>query len=123
MGDAWAKSGSKEKAIGAYKSAAEGVARDGVLPRAIAASKLVLEPDPAHKGVQQMLADLYARKTSPSDKRPQPSRGPTVERKVETPASSFANRKDAIDLPAFEVPGQETAPPAAMAATKGPSPM
>src|SRR6478609_2270448 len=66
MGDAFAKAGNKPKAIDAYSSAAEGFARDGFLPRAIAASKLILELDPAHKGVQQMLADLYARKTSPS---------------------------------------------------------
>src|SRR4051812_33621206 len=64
MGDAWAKAGKKEKAIESYAWAAEGFAKDGFLPRAIAASKLILELDPAHKGVQKMLADLYARKTS-----------------------------------------------------------
>jgi CRP-like cAMP-binding protein len=63
-GDAWAKAGKKEKAVVAYAWAAEGFARDGFLPRAIAASKLVLELDPAHKAVQKMLADLYARKSS-----------------------------------------------------------
>src|SRR5205823_1380210 len=55
-----------------------------------------------------------------------PSRGPTVERRVEAPgtASGFANRKDAIDLPAFEVPGADAAvPQASVAAEKGPSPM
>jgi len=62
MGDAWARSGKREKAIVAYQSAAEGFARNGFFPRAIAASKLVLELDPTHKGVQQVLADLYALK-------------------------------------------------------------
>src|SRR5258705_10052176 len=65
MGDAWSKAGQKEKAIGAYQFAAEGFAKEGFLPRAIAASKLILELDPAHKGVQKMLAELYARKTGP----------------------------------------------------------
>jgi CRP-like cAMP-binding protein len=65
MGDAHAKAGNKEHAITAYKAAAEGFARDGFLPRAIAASKLILELDPSHKGVQQTLAELYARKTVP----------------------------------------------------------
>lgn len=86
MGDAWAKAGgktSREKAIGAYKSAAEGFAREGFLPRAIAASKLILELDPAHQGVQQMLAGLYA------------SRG--------TPAKS-APRKTGVELPAVVLP-------------------
>lgn len=63
MGDAWAKAGKKEQAVGAYTRAAEGFAKDGFLPRAIAASKLILELDPGHQGVQKMLADLYARKS------------------------------------------------------------
>jgi CRP-like cAMP-binding protein len=65
MGDAWTKAGQREKAISAYQGAAEGFAREGFLPRAIAASKLILELDPSHRGVQQMLADLYARRGTP----------------------------------------------------------
>ena len=61
MGDAWLKAGQKEKAIDAYHVAAESYAKDGFLPRAIAASKLILEIDPAHKKVQLMLASLYAK--------------------------------------------------------------
>jgi CRP-like cAMP-binding protein len=64
-GDAWAKAGQRDRAIAAYQAAAEGFAREGFLPRAIAASKLILELDPEHRGVQQMLADLYARRASP----------------------------------------------------------
>ena len=36
MGDAWARGGKKENAIKAYSWAAEGFAKDGFLPRAIA---------------------------------------------------------------------------------------
>jgi CRP-like cAMP-binding protein len=123
MGDAWSKAGQKEKAIGAYSWAAEGFAKEGFLPRAIAASKLILELDPAHKGVQKMLADLYARKNTPV-KRPQtgsfqapsaaatqPSRGLSLEPEAK-PAAAAArpapkapeppspmNRADAIELP------------------------
>ncbi|MCP3142360.1 cyclic nucleotide-binding domain-containing protein [Pyxidicoccus xibeiensis] len=68
-GDAWAKAGQRERAITAYQSAAEGFAKEGFLPRAIAASKLILELDPAHRGVQQMLADLYARRGTPAGAR------------------------------------------------------
>ncbi|NOJ76982.1 cyclic nucleotide-binding domain-containing protein [Myxococcus xanthus] len=72
-GDAWVKAGQRDRAISAYQSAAEGFAREGFLPRAIAASKLILELDPAHRGVQQMLADLYARRGTPLGAR---ARGP-----------------------------------------------
>ncbi len=115
-GDAWNKAGKKDKAIGAYSMAAEGFARDGFLPRAIAASKLVLEIDPSHKGVQKMLAELYAQKSGGA--RGGPARGSSpsavaapgqaapgsemeVTRSVSSPVtSSFTNRKDAIDLDA-----------------------
>ena len=62
LGDAWARCGEKAKAINAYQAAAEGFAKSGLLPRVIAASKLVLALDPSHSGVQQMLAGLYARR-------------------------------------------------------------
>ncbi|MFN0062816.1 MAG: cyclic nucleotide-binding domain-containing protein [Myxococcaceae bacterium] len=62
LGDAHARAGAKADAVEAYTTAAQGFAKDGFLPRAIAAGKLVLEVDPKHPGVQQMLADLYAQK-------------------------------------------------------------
>ncbi|MBL8954120.1 MAG: cyclic nucleotide-binding domain-containing protein [Myxococcaceae bacterium] len=96
MGDAWVKAGQKDKAVGAYQFAAEGFAKEGFLPRAIAASKLILELDPTHKGVQKMLADLYARKSGPSSGRPKPP-----------PARLGANKHAPSELPkaaADEVP-------------------
>ncbi|MFZ5471802.1 MAG: cyclic nucleotide-binding domain-containing protein [Myxococcota bacterium] len=108
MGDAWAKAGDKPKAIVAYTAAAEGYARDGFLPRAIAASKLIVELDPTHKGVQKMLAELYARKAGPSA-RPASSTPPPSkphERESATFGDEQAinpmNRKDAIELPPEE---------------------
>jgi CRP-like cAMP-binding protein len=62
LGDAWSRAGNSARAIVAYQAAAEGFAREGLLPRAIATSKLILELDPSHQGVQQMLANLYARR-------------------------------------------------------------
>ncbi len=62
MGDAWARANEPGKAIAAYQSAAESFARQGLLPRAIAASKLILEIDPSHQQIQRLLAQLYARK-------------------------------------------------------------
>jgi CRP-like cAMP-binding protein len=92
-GDAWAKAGQRDRAISAYQSAAEGFAKEGFLPRAIAASKLILELDPAHRGVQQMLADLYARRGTPAGAR---ARGPMgsmlSEAPVPTPAPVTTSR-------------------------------
>lgn len=99
-GDAWSKAGRKDKAAASYAQAAEGFARDGFLPRAIAASKLVLELEPAHKATQKMLAELYAQKSSarprssPSGLNAMPMPGPM----------SAASKHEAIDVPEFEIP-------------------
>ncbi|MGV3624428.1 MAG: cyclic nucleotide-binding domain-containing protein [Archangium sp.] len=121
-GDAWSKAGKKDKAIGAYAMAAEGFARDGFLPRAIAASKLVLELDPAHKGVQKMLADLYAQKSGGGRKAAAaPAAEMEISRKVEAPVTSnFANRADAIDL---DAPVAAAPKKPARVQTEAPSPM
>jgi CRP-like cAMP-binding protein len=72
MGDAWVKAGDRGRAVEAYRSAAEAFAREGFLPRAIAAAKLVLEQDPAHQGIQQLLAELYAQRSGPARPAPAP---------------------------------------------------
>lgn len=118
MGDAWAKAGQKDRAISAYQLAATGFAREGFLPRAIAASKLILELDPAHKGIQQMLADLYARKSAGGNGAPQqPTRRP---RQVELP--TFTEHMGTSMGPAvapLELPEEDEAPtaPAPVAAS------
>ena len=109
-GDAWAKAGQKDRAISAYQLAATGFAREGFLPRAIAASKLILELDPAHKGVQQMLADLYARKSAGGNGVPQAPARPA--RRVELP--SFTEHMATSMGPAvapLELPEEDEAPP------------
>ncbi|WP_369128134.1 tetratricopeptide repeat protein, partial [Corallococcus exercitus] len=89
MGDAWAKAGQRDRAVSAYQSAAEGFAKEGFLPRAIAASKLILELDPSHQGVQQMLADLYARRGTPATSRAKPKEATASP----TPASLITQRE------------------------------
>ncbi|MDP3153864.1 MAG: cyclic nucleotide-binding domain-containing protein [Archangium sp.] len=123
-GDAWSKAGKKDKAIQAYSMAAEGYAKDGFLPRAIAASKLVLEIDPAHKGVQKMLAELYAQKSG-GQRKPMGAAAAPVEmevtRNVSAPVtSSFSNNKAAIDLDAPIIKAKPGYQPAKVEA---PSPM
>lgn len=115
MGDAWAKSGQRGKAIQAYQGAAEGFAREGFLPRAIAASKLILELDPSHRGVQQMLADLYARRgtpVGPREARPREpvSAAPVVAAPVNVvapPPPTVAMRMQPAPKPASEEPPAE----------------
>jgi CRP-like cAMP-binding protein len=72
LGDAYAKTGNKTAAIGAYQAAAEAYAREGFLPRSIAVCKLILELDPKHDATQKVLADLYARKTHRAEAPPPP---------------------------------------------------
>src|SRR5512146_3075712 len=114
MGDAWAKAGGKgtrDKAIASYRSAAEGFAKEGFLPRAIAASKLILELDPTHQGVQQMLASLYASKSSAGGlKRPA-----KLEKPANVPAAAPSSKFAPIELPPDDEPPrqEEAAKPAA----------
>lgn len=111
MGDAWAKAGQKDRAISAYQLAATGFAREGFLPRAIAASKLILELDPAHKGVQQMLADLYARKSAGGTAAPQRPTRPSRQVELPTFTEHMATSMGPSVAP-LELPEEDEAPPA-----------
>ena len=118
-GDAWAKAGKKDKAILSYSMAAEGFAKDGFLPRAIAASKLVLEIDPGHTGVRKMLANLYAQKSGGAGAARFGAFGARaasvsavtaapaemeISRSIEAPMNSnFSHRSDALELPDYEI--------------------
>ncbi len=95
LGDAWVKAGNNARAIVAYQVAAEGFAREGFLPRAIAASKLILELDSSHQGVQQMLANLYARRGVPGGAPREPAPKP-----ANVIASSLVKRVVADEAPA-----------------------
>jgi CRP-like cAMP-binding protein len=63
LGDALVKKGDKPAAVTAYRLAAEAYAKEGFLPRAIAVCKLILEIDPSHLDTQNVLAQLYAKKS------------------------------------------------------------
>ncbi len=52
--------GKKEEAIEHYRAVAESYARDGFLLQAISVNKMILRIDPAAKGVNERLAQLYA---------------------------------------------------------------
>jgi CRP-like cAMP-binding protein len=56
------KAGEDAGAIAAYREVADAFARDGLLIKAIAICKVILELDPDHGDTQSMLAGLYGRK-------------------------------------------------------------
>ncbi|MEL6546593.1 MAG: cyclic nucleotide-binding domain-containing protein [Myxococcota bacterium] len=62
-GDLLRKLERDEEAISSYTKVAQVYAADGLLLKAIAACKLILEIDESHTATQKMLADLYAKKT------------------------------------------------------------
>jgi cAMP-dependent protein kinase regulator len=62
-GDILRKLEKPAEAIACYTQVAETYAADGLLLKAIAACKLILEIDANHSTTQKMLADLYAKKT------------------------------------------------------------
>lgn len=65
LGDARVKAGDSKGAVDAYRAAAEDYARQGFLPRAVAACKRILEVEPGHRETQVALARLYAKRSSP----------------------------------------------------------
>ncbi len=58
------KLGDDEGAVAEYRQVADAYARDGLLIKAVAVCKVVLEIDPGHQETQRMLAELYARRRS-----------------------------------------------------------
>jgi CRP-like cAMP-binding protein len=66
------RAGRTAEAIEAYRAVADRFARDGLLIKAIAISKTVLELDPEHVETQGALAALYARRAAAEGARPPP---------------------------------------------------
>jgi CRP-like cAMP-binding protein len=66
------RAGRTAEAIEAYRAVADRFARDGLLIKAIAISKTILELDPEHVDTQAALADLYARRAAAEGARPPP---------------------------------------------------
>jgi CRP-like cAMP-binding protein len=84
-------------AVERYAEVAERFARDGLLIKAIAICKTILELDPAHGHTLHRLADLYARRAITDAARP-PVRAPPSTRSATPPAPSPAAGR-AIELP------------------------
>src|SRR5580704_8863472 len=62
LGDSYRRDGRRDPAVSAYRSAVDLYARRGVVIKAIAACKLILEIDPTRKDAQEELAKLCAQR-------------------------------------------------------------
>jgi CRP-like cAMP-binding protein len=66
------RAGEVPQAVEAYAQVAERFARDGLLIKAIAICKTILELDPRHQATQRTLADLYGRRAAADGAPPAP---------------------------------------------------
>jgi len=66
------RSGQVAEAVERYGEVAERFAKDGLLIKAIAICKTILELDPQHGATQAMLADLYGKRAAAAGVRPPP---------------------------------------------------
>src|SRR5512138_2085452 len=64
------RDGRADEAIEAYRAVANRFASDGLLIKAIAISKTILELDPEHVATQAALAELYAKRAAVEGTRP-----------------------------------------------------
>jgi CRP-like cAMP-binding protein len=127
LADVLRRAGQVPEAVARYAEVAERFGRDGLLIKAIAICKTILELDPDHDLTQAMLADLYARRTRSDGTRPsprapvpramaarpepepEPERGVALPLPPVAPGSPEAGRPrrfhpPALDLPDVDVP-------------------
>src|SRR5512138_1206122 len=86
LADVLRRAGRVDDAIDQYREVADRYGRDGLLIKAIAISKTILELDPEHVDTQAALADLYARKAKVEGARP-PTRQTLMMAAVRVPPS------------------------------------
>lgn len=92
VGDIHRKLGNRSSAVEAYEPVARAYASDGMLLKAIAVCKLILNTDPRHTETQTMLAELYAKRRGPARTNP-----PLPPRRGDTPVPG--SMAAAIELP------------------------
>jgi tetratricopeptide (TPR) repeat protein len=107
------RAGQVAEAVARYGEVAEGFARDGLLIKAIAICKTILELDPQHGATQAMLADLYGRRAAADGIRP-PPRTVRALRAVPVPAPGAPAGLQPVEELAEDVPltFDEPEPPA-----------
>jgi CRP-like cAMP-binding protein len=110
------RDGRTEEAVEAYRAVADRFARDGLLIKAIAISRAILELDPEHVATQAALAALYARRAAAEGSRP-PARTVVMEALRAPPAPPHpappraVTQDRVVALPLGPPAGAETAGP------------
>ena len=105
LADVLRRGGEIAGAVERYAEVAERYARDGLLIKAMAICKTILELDPEHVTTQRQLADLYAKRSIADAGRP-PARTMMAMPVPMAPLPPAPAQGDAIELPA----GPETDP-------------
>jgi CRP-like cAMP-binding protein/tetratricopeptide (TPR) repeat protein len=109
LGDAQRQGGKVHDAVITYQMVADRFAREGLLLKAIAVNKVILELDPTHTATQATLATLYAQR--------QTKAVPVV--RVPAPQAASPEGPEAIELPEEEVELELDRPSAAASTAKG----
>jgi CRP-like cAMP-binding protein len=98
LGDCYRKLGRPEKAIICYQSAAKTFADLGLLLKAIAAAKVILEIDPRNVEAQRSLEDMNERRAPSRPPGAKPARSPTPPRGVPAQTTGSAPNRHAPSL-------------------------
>jgi CRP-like cAMP-binding protein len=122
IGDIHRRLGNRKDAITAYEPVARHYAEDGLLLKAIAVCKLILSVDATHTKTQDMLANLYSKRSEPSRPtvRPMTPVVPVLAR----PARHLAEEIDidTVDMPSGDMVIERTASDVLAAAEQTPPP-
>jgi CRP-like cAMP-binding protein len=84
------RAGRVAEAVDAYHAVADRFGKDGLLIKAIAISKIILELDPRHVKTQSALAELYAKRAQGEGSRPAPRTGMLAAAKAAPPSQVTA---------------------------------
>ncbi len=127
LADVLRRGGEIAEAVERYAEVAERFARDGLLIKAIAICKTILELDPEHGHTQRLIADLYGKRNIADAGRPpmrtmmampalkvvEPAPDQGIELSVETGIEMEIERGVELPLGAAPEPSPEPAPPPA----------
>ncbi len=121
LAEALRKAGREEESLSVYREVAGRYAREGLLAKAVAVCKVVLEIDPDHEETQRALAELYARRQSAPGRLPAAGGLPAAAPERRPPAAG-GDEEPVVELPLEPGPRVIVPPPPADPAAEPPAP-